>query len=248
MRTSLKTFRTAALVSVVFGALALAAPALAENCDSCHRHDLLKPGGQSLLVHPKVFAGTVHAGLLCSDCHKGAAIFPHEKSMEVRCDLPCHVASASHTKITEEVAAGPHAALGGAGKPGCVTCHDSSKADGLKGAGGEALCASCHPGKAEGAARYPSSPGDFGRRAHDALGADKPGCASCHPAHGSKRGEGAKSCGKSGCHEGSGSQFSVLYSHGDGSVGGLGLPAVGALLAAALSCLLALRSPKGAGK
>lgn len=232
--------------AVILAAVLFATDVRAENCDTCHRHDLKKPGGQSLLVHPKVFAGTVHAGLLCSDCHKGTGVFPHGKNLEVRCDLPCHVAGASHAKTVEAIASGPHAGLGGEGKPGCLACHDSSKADGMKGKSGEELCLSCHGDKKSAKGRYPTDPGDFGRTAHEAIGGNRLTCAACHPAHQIKAGEAAKSCASaSGCHDGKGPEFSALFSHGGKAGAATGLPAIGAILAAALCGLLAIRAARG---
>lgn len=241
MSVPLKAFLLAAAFSLP---LLFSAPALAENCDACHRHALAE-GKRALCVHPQTFATTIHAGLLCSDCHKGHAVFPHDRAASVRCDLPCHVAGASHAKLVESVGAGPHANLGGAGRPACLACHDSGEAKGLKGAAGEKLCAGCHEGLSDAGGSFPSDAGSFGRAAHAGLGEKKPPCAACHPAHDAKKGDGAKTCGKPGCHEGTAPEFKNLFSHkGSGtnplSVAGLWV----AVAACALFAFLGLKGSK----
>lgn len=206
-------FILALLVSVVVSGHALGA----EPCETCHRYRGLAVSGKELWIHSQGFAASPHAGLLCSDCHKGCSIFPHEKDATTGCALPCHVPGEGHERIAKAVEAGPHRTLMGTGKPPCLGCHDARGAAQIIKAGSDSLCLGCHTRKAAERAYYPDTIGSFGDSAHASLGSRKPGCSACHQNHAPGAQSARKSCARNGCHEGSSKEFSQLFDHRGGN-------------------------------
>ena len=201
------------LAAVLLAALGLATAGAAQDpCLECHGVLGLGLEGRPLWVHREVFENGVHGRLACSDCHKGYDAFPHRGPRENRCDLPCHVAGASHEEIAAAEAPGVHA---GVASPGCAACHGGGAAP--RGREVDDRCRGCHGALEPSDAVFPAGPGAFGRRAHASArdSARVPGCVACHGAHGIGAGEDARrNCGQSPCHPGSGEQFSRLFSHG----------------------------------
>ena len=201
------------LAAVLLAAVGLATDGAAQDpCLECHGLLGLGLEGRPLWVHREVFENGVHGRLACSDCHKGYDAFPHTAPRENRCDLPCHVAGASHEEIAAAEAPGVHA---GVASPGCAACHGGGAAPREREV--DDRCRGCHGTLEASDAVFPAGPGSFGRRAHATAedSARVPGCVACHGAHGIRAGEEARrNCGQSPCHPGSGAQFSRLFSHG----------------------------------
>lgn len=200
------------LGAALVAAVCLAASAEAQDpCLECHGLLGLGLHGRSLWVQRGLFENGVHGRLFCSDCHKGFDDFPHVAQRESRCDLPCHVAGASHEPIARAETGRPHSRAAG----GCSACHDGGSA--LRGHEADARCRGCHGSVDVPEVVFPSGQGSFGRRAH-ATSADVdrvPGCVACHGAHGIDAGEKARqSCAQSECHPGGGAKFARLFSHG----------------------------------
>lgn len=137
------------------------------DCTSCHTDK-----AQSL-------KNSAHAGLKCTDCHKGITTFPHPKNVSLPKCGDCHAKQASeytHSIHGIEFAKGDKAA------PNCQVCHGDPHE--LKPTSTWAfkksipeLCGACHP--------QPLS--DFQASIHGQAIArgvfQAPVCTSCHTAH-----------------------------------------------------------------
>jgi len=137
------------LAAAAPGLAAELTPAQIENrrCFNCHgQEDIAKLGSQDrltmvdrstgvatagpasapagrggLFVTDRTLAGTVHAGLACTDCHAAAKTLPHlAKLGPASCDSKCHI------KNQSDYMQGAHAealAKGDKNAPTCTTCH-----------------------------------------------------------------------------------------------------------------------------
>lgn len=192
---------------------ASARPGSAANpCLECHGHPGLGLEGRPLGIHADAYAAGVHGRLACTDCHKGAAAFPHSRDLRVRCDLLCHVPTASHEALMAAEAAGVHA---GVADPPCLGCHDGGAAPTR--AESQAICLACHKGLEPPRRLYPDTVGAFGAQAHRRArpGSPTPQCVDCHGYHGMESGLRARrSCGRDGCHAGSLPEFALFFDHG----------------------------------
>lgn len=218
-----------------------------QNCELCHRYPGLESQGRKLTMDKRRYAATPHAGLICEDCHKGHADFPHSMESGVRCDLPCHVPGATHGKIPEIVSKGPHARIGREGTPPCLPCHDDRSVKSLIEEGPDLFCLRCHDKADPVIPYYPFTAGSLGRAAHARLGKGAPGCTACHDRHSPEGDSARRACLKQGCHEGASPQFSMLYDHGGGKAAPP-LARYALWLLWGVAALLLLQSLRGRGK
>ncbi|MBI5018061.1 MAG: hypothetical protein HZB55_21560 [Deltaproteobacteria bacterium] len=182
----------------------------AEECLECHGLPGLAVPGRSLWLTDPARAPDGHRGLLCSDCHKGTEIYPHD-AVQVRCDLPCHVPGANHEAVVRAEAASVHA---GKGRPACGGCHTTGTPP--SGPALDRLCLSCHAGVDAPERLLADSPGAFGFWAHrrPARGKRAPSCSDCHGVHGIGPAARARSsCAQDGCHPGTRGAFAQLFDH-----------------------------------
>lgn len=233
------------LVAALAGAWPPPAASAEDPCLECHGLAGLGLPGRPLWVNPEAYGAGAHGELACADCHKGANEFPHPDPDKVRCDLPCHVAGASHETIARAEAEGAHSRIA---DPPCLGCHAGRSAGGPADVDG--LCRSCHGSVGGARSAYPNTPGAFGWSGHRGNpGSGRfPGCADCHGVHGVGPGAAAReSCKTPGCHPGTGQEFGRLFDHGKGDsqtrwgTGGEALLWVGA----AMGALLLLHSLRG---
>lgn len=193
--------------------LPFAVPAAAgalEQCLECHGLRGLALPERPLWLPAEGGVGGPHAGLVCSDCHKGVDLSPH-LAPRVRCDLPCHVAAKTHEDHTRAEQQGAHARVG---DPPCLGCHGGEKS--VRGVDSDALCRRCHVALDRPRRVYPDSPGAFGFWAHQrgAEGRRAPRCVDCHGLHPVRPARAARgACGSSGCHPGVGTGFQPLFDH-----------------------------------
>lgn len=237
-----KTAKLILTASILVTAAAAFSPALsAEPCAVCHRYAGLAAEGRDFSVGSENAAKT-HGALHCSDCHKGYLAYPHGKTGETRCDLPCHVPGANHEAVMTAVKAGPHGKKTSKSENACVTCHLETMTS--EGGAKARPCEDCH-GKMDSApGTFPGGPGSFGRRAH--AGAEgAPSCAGCHGTHKADRETARASCGNPGCHPGKPEGFAALYTHGDREKDGGSGKAFSWALLALLSLVLAANWARG---
>jgi hypothetical protein len=192
--------------------LLLAGTALAADpCLDCHALPGFAAGSRPLTVSRELYGDSVHGRLACTDCHKEIAGYPHGEGKRVRCDLPCHVAGASHDARAREVAGSVHGRLA---DPPCLACHDGG---GAPREGAVERCRACHAGLDRSASIYPETPGSLADRAHEGVRPAEraPDCMDCHGAHGAAAAASARSsCAKEGCHPNAAPTFGELYDHG----------------------------------
>lgn len=85
-------------------------------------------GEKSLLVDAAAYAGSVHAGRTCTDCHTDIRTVPHARAEPVRCGR-CHPTNDTQTVAGEQAGSalheGAHSRALREGKPAprCATCH-----------------------------------------------------------------------------------------------------------------------------
>lgn len=159
-------------VVLMLFAFSPAAQADQENCMLCHQYPLLgtvddNGSLHSYYVSDKQFASSVHAEVMCSECHKGITKIPHEKNVKIDCTAACHITEPttgrpfSH-KITDDVI---RSSIHGADNthvrkkvvedfPECTSCHANEKQvlrlesrrgmEELVMAEGKARCEECH--------------------------------------------------------------------------------------------------------
>ena len=196
------------LAALALGAGHRGAAAREDPCLECHGRPGFGVEGHPLWITPEAYGRGVHGRLACSDCHKGAEGFPHERSVRVRCDLPCHAPGPTHEAVATAEAGGVHAAVA---EPACLGCHGAARAE----EGADAVCRGCHGEPGSGPGRFPDGPGAFGRSAHREAGPRGPGCTDCHGYHGVARGKAARgACAAERCHPGAGPRFAALFDHG----------------------------------
>ncbi len=226
------------LVAAWPGGVATAAP---DPCLACHGQPGLGLDGHPLWLDPAAFEGGVHGRLACADCHKGMDAFPHPGPGRIRCDLPCHVAGATHEPVARAVAGGVHASVA---DPPCLACHHGTAGTGAPGD----TCQGCHPGLDRDRTRFPDTAGAFGAAGHRAAEGRAPTCLACHGTHGIGPGPAARTaCSAGGCHPGADPAFGRLFDHGGGPGpgpwGGAGPWAAG--LAVGIGVLLVIHSARG---
>jgi predicted CXXCH cytochrome family protein len=163
-----------------------------EGCLACHSDPDLSlelPGGvrRSLAVAPSDLAGSVHAGLRCTDCHAGMTELPHpprapRSEAEYRAGFreacrSCHFENyqRSFDSVHQRLLA-----RGDVHAPSCVECH-GGHAVARAGTPRSAIsrtCATCHKGISDA---YVGSV--HGRALLQDENADVPVCTDCHRAH-----------------------------------------------------------------
>jgi cytochrome b subunit of formate dehydrogenase len=169
-----------------------------QDCLMCHALRTLERSsgkGTPLFVDRAVLAASVHAGVACADCHRGATLSHPERLPAVRC-------AACHASERDSLVASAHGGSSERAEAGCRTCHgthDVSPAE----RSARTACASCH---ADVAADYQES--IHGR----ALADGDPEASTCNDCHGpvhsvrshldprssTSHGRQAATCG--GCH------------------------------------------------
>jgi formate dehydrogenase gamma subunit len=160
---------------VLFVVLLCALPLHAsDDCLSCHAigSGLKNSRGKSVTVKAEILGKSVHKDLQCTDCHAGAAKFPHTAKTASASCLACH------PDVPQQLGASAHAALG---KPDdsqtCMSCHGNHNVAKPAMRGAE-LCATCHAVEVKQFAE------SIHGRARGRGNGDAPGCKDCHgPAH-----------------------------------------------------------------
>jgi Cytochrome c7 and related cytochrome c len=108
----------AALALSAAGRAATGGAAGNTECLACHGQEgFQSESGRSLSINEKHFAGSVHAGLGCTDCHSSIHGFPHPAHPQ-----PVHCGSC-HASEAQDVAASVHAAAPQSGAQPCLSCH-----------------------------------------------------------------------------------------------------------------------------
>lgn len=129
------------LVALMLTAVGAARAAEPENdkCLSCHAsRDIVKTGGERLLIDPARFAATTHSFIGCKTCHDSVTPkHPHDgvKPSKASC-RECHA------PIQAEYAASLHGA-----KAGCNDCHNPHEVKSALATSGDdinAKCSRCH--------------------------------------------------------------------------------------------------------
>lgn len=143
-----------------------------ENCMLCHQYPLLgvvddNGSLHSYYVSDKQFASSVHADIMCSECHRGITKIPHEKNTVIDCTVACHILEPTTGrpfthKTTDDIlkttihnVENSHVRQKVAADfPQCVDCHKNEKMsvnidsrkgmDALLMAQGKARCEECH--------------------------------------------------------------------------------------------------------
>lgn len=188
--------------AVLFGAaflliaVAAASPAgasdEADTCFACHGDkdfSLTLPSGENvkLFVDSSAFAGSVHAALSCTDCHKGMGEYPHpERAVADAAAFHAgfrEACKSCHFDTYAKFLDGVHDKLrtnGNSSTPSCTDCHgahDVAKASSPRTKISE-TCAGCH---FEVYDVYAKSV--HGRALEDTGNADVPVCTDCHRSH-----------------------------------------------------------------
>ena len=224
------------------------APPTTEDCLACHEDaSSARANGTSVAVDKGKFAGSVHGGLACVDCHADLATveLPHaDKLAKVDC-------SSCHDDTVKQFAAGIHARARAGGNEvaaTCVSCHGmhdilwskdpQSRTYHLNVA---ATCSTCHA-KPEAIAKGHIASGDVGSAFADSIHGRAlsrsglmvaPTCSDCHGPHDIRPKADPASrvamanvpatCGK--CHEGIAHQFAGSVHAAMLAKGGNGAPA-----------------------
>ncbi len=198
------------LLAAVVPSTEAAEPVGAESaCNACHTQANLTlnlPGGERLplRVDPSELAGSVHAMMQCTDCHRALTSFPHPPSgaatiqeYKLSQEVVCQT---WHTRQLADMQASIHR---GAQEPDRATCTDCHSAHAVKPVSSASFrldsvnsCSNCH-GNQKIMGKYGVSTAviktylqDFhgktgtliGRQGRD-MKVDKAVCADCHGAH-----------------------------------------------------------------
>ncbi len=175
-----------------------------DDCLMCHEGDPLPAGklrgpDDIPALHAATLAGSVHAGLSCTDCHVSVTETPHDSP------LPPAQCASCHASVVEQYAHSIHGvshAMGSSGAATCASCHGTHDIVPVKQLDSPVFklnlpqtCAKCHsnPGltaeyrmpNQDGAAQYMES---IHGRALLKMGLIvAPSCNDCHGVHDIKR-------------------------------------------------------------
>jgi cytochrome b subunit of formate dehydrogenase len=168
----------------------------ATACLECHGMQGTRAAAavpDSVSIYLGDWEASVHAGLECTDCHRGISALPHETP------LPRADCSGCHEGEAAEYARSVHAARAAAGDrlaPTCASCHDphtvrpsSDPQSPLHRTHRAEVCTRCH-GDANGVGArntsvpHPAQSYAHGAHAH-AMAAGNPKAATCSDCHGS---------------------------------------------------------------
>ena len=154
--------------------LALAAARAEDDCLSCHApaSGLTNSRGKNITVNAAAVQKSVHKALQCTDCHAGAAKFPHTAKTASASCLSCHA------EVSGDLSSGAHSMLGNPGSSQtCITCHGGHNVV-QPSARGTQFCASCHEAEVKEFAASVHG------RAQGRGNGDAPSCTDCHgPTH-----------------------------------------------------------------
>jgi formate dehydrogenase gamma subunit len=192
--------------------LALAAARAGEDCLSCHTpaSGLTNSRGKNITVNAAAVQKSVHKALQCTDCHAGAAKFPHTAKTASASCLTCHA------EVSGDLSSGAHSMLGNPeSSQTCITCHGGHNVM-QPSARGTQFCASCH------AAEVKEFAASVHGRAQGRGNGDAPSCTDCHgPTHRAAPASDPRStiakanlpqtCGK--CHPDAGKRFAIGSVH-----------------------------------
>jgi len=204
-----------------------------EGCLLCHTLPLVRASAQGARVLAvRDASDAVHAGLLCSDCHRDARAAPHPAppgpaTCLGSCHGPAGDAEPAHRRASFGGLTESHRAAAAPRSP-CVACHRFGDAPGDAGALG-ARCASCHPSQAAAGA-IPA----HGRT----VGGRTAGCPLCHRAHREASGAGEvrrAACDGTGCHGNVTQKMRRLAGHEDRRRAGSAADPAAALVFAGLA-------------
>jgi cytochrome b subunit of formate dehydrogenase len=178
------------------------------------------------LVQTNALEKSVHAKLLCVDCHTGVKELVHDSGLPPAQCIGCHDSQPNHEKAAKEYAGSIHGvsrAMGASGAAGCSDCHGTHNILSAKNVDSATFklnlpqtCASCHSNAGltkEYAMKYPQVASQYQDSIHGRALLKMglivaPSCNDCHGVHDIKRGVDrsspinkiavAKTCGK--CH------------------------------------------------
>jgi cytochrome b subunit of formate dehydrogenase len=166
-----------------------------DDCLVCHVDENLTgvdASGNELrvFVDPEVFAGSVHGGLSCVDCHSDVTSTEHPPELQ-RVDC-----AACHTDVAGQVLASDHGKRGLPGAAACLACH--GEAHGLLAAVDPASpihrsnipkqCATCHDRPEPPVVSMADPIGSYARTVHGRALLERGNlaaatCTDCHTAH-----------------------------------------------------------------
>jgi cytochrome b subunit of formate dehydrogenase len=131
-----------AMAALVWAPAARAATHANDDCLMCHSDQGLKRSAPrpetSVFVDAASLAGSVHARLACTDCHKGIGELPHRETLAKPACKDCHAAEA------KAIGGSVHAkATGNGGLAGCAGCHGIHDVRPAVRTGAQ-YCAKCH--------------------------------------------------------------------------------------------------------
>ncbi len=170
MESGKRSGATAALIAVLFLALAPAAARAATDCLACHGEPEFKDAsGHRLYVDAGRQKASVHGSLACNDCHSDITDYPHPKRPRRAECAACH---------SEEATAVPKSVHSVLGATACTNCHGEPHAVQQGAQAMPQQCGACHAGEVRD---YVQSIHAFARKEGDKQGAI---CSSCHgPVH-----------------------------------------------------------------